>query len=189
MSEDNDKKWYQVDEIFDEKGRHVALWWLIHDKETDNITSDMYEFNKNANTSSNILSLNKYGYILNTNNCDLDVRIPKDYEGDVKDGSVTQAQKQQYQKKISFNNNKRISGLETCDSENYLAVTFNVENKNLLEVFSTGNLLLDGNTNSLYMHSFDQDDDIVHLKFINERCLVGITLKKNVYKIRYNARS
>ena len=181
MSEDNNKKWYQEDEIFNEKGQHIALWWLIHDKETDNITSDMYEFNKNANTSSNILSLNKYGYILNTNNCDLDVRIPKDYEGDIKDGSVTQAQKQQHQKKISFNNNKRISGLETCDSENYLAVTFNVENKNLLEVFSTGNLLLDGNTNSLYMHSFDQDDDIVHLKFINERCLVGTTLKKNVY--------
>ena len=39
MSEDNNKKWYQEDEIFNEKGQHIALWWLIHDKETDNITS------------------------------------------------------------------------------------------------------------------------------------------------------
>ena len=41
MSEDNNKKWYQEDEIFNEKGQHIALWWLIHDKETDNIIKKM----------------------------------------------------------------------------------------------------------------------------------------------------
>jgi len=181
---DDEKRWYELSDIIDESGNHKALWWEVHDND---VGGDMYSFNKSKNTSSNIVCLNRYGFILQGNGSTIKIQIPRDMEGEVAGSNITNAQ-EKCRKIIPFANDKIVHGFETSNSEKYLAILFESGKNSDVEVFSPGNLILGGSTKPLYKHSFG-NDSIVDMKFIKDQCILGLTLSKNVYLLCKNEKT